>query len=331
MLQIFRDNQIFIVLFVIFYFAAFGANIWLYPNNNLLTFQESPSTLGNALYGWLSDPFNNRISFSILLLVQALYVNTIVNNFKLAKEYSFIPAVCFIALHFIYADIDCCSPAMVANTFLIWAVHSLWASYDKNASLGAVFNAGFGVGVAALLYHGHIVFFPWVLMALLVIRSFDLQEFILIVSGFFIPFFFMGTYHFLGDNLGNWMSTELGVNYFNAHVFISFNAAFYIAIAVLFGCFGLAASNLQGLYFKTTSREKKYINVVFLMAAMALFSFLFQHNIYSYHLVSFLVPMAILLSITLQSYKSIAAAEAVHFLLFMICMGIQYQAFFFQS
>lgn len=330
MLKIFRDNQIFIALFVICYFVIFGANTWLYPNNNLLTIQDLPTTLGTPIYTWMSDPFINKICFSVLLLVQAFYINTIVNRYKVNKEPSFIPAICFIALHFIYTDIDCCSPVMVANTFLIWSLHSLWASYDKNAYLGAIFNAGFGVAMAALFYHGHLVFFPWVVIALLMIRSFDLQEFILILAGFFIPFFLLGTYHFLGDNLSNWISTELGINYFNSKIHISFNSIFYIAIFVLLSCFGLAISNLNGLYFKTTSREKKYINISFLMMLMACFSFLFQHNIYSYHLLIFLIPSAVLLSITLQSYKSALASELVHLILFMICMGIQYQSFFFQ-
>lgn len=330
MLQIFRDNQVFTAAFVILYFLLFSANIWFYPSENLGTFQELPSTLSAWLMGWLDNPTNNKIAFSLLLLVQALVINTMVNTFKVAKQNSFITAICYILLHFSYVDIDVCSPVVLGNTFLLWSLYSMFSSYEKRVSLGAIFNIGFGAAVAALLYNGFIVYFFWIIIGLLIVRSFDLQEFILLLLGFFTPFFFLGTYHFLGDNFGTWIDQELMIHYSTMVVHYDTNIELYLLLAVLLLPCLLALGNLQGLYFKTTSREKKYINVVLLMPVIALFSFLTQNQLYSYHFTLFIIPISILLSITLQSYKSLAAAEAVHFILFMIAIGVQYQYFFFQ-
>lgn len=308
----------------------FAANIWLYPNTNLETFQDLPSTFSNNLFEWIGTPLANKIAFCILILTQAFTVNAIVSHFKLAKQFSFIPAVCYILIHFSYVDIDSCTPVLVANTFMLWALFSLFSSYDKRVEMGTIFNVGFSVAVATLFYHGHVVFFVWIIMSLLIVRSFDPQEFIVLIMGFFVPFFLLGTYHFIGDNLGNWWQNDLMIHYKTMNSHITYDLQLYLLMGILAISFLLAASNLQGLYFKTTSKEKKFINIVFLMPVIAMLSFFFQNELYSYHYVIFFVPISILLAITLQSYKSQAATESIHFIIFMICMGIQFQAFFFQ-
>lgn len=279
---------------------------------------------------WISHPINNKIAFSVLLLLQAFTVNAIVNNFKLTKQYSYITAICFILLHFSYSNIDSCSPPMLANTFLLWSLYSMCSSYEKRVSLGTIFNIGFSAAIATLFYNGFACYFFWIVAGLLIVRSFDLQEFILLIAGFFIPFLLLGTYHFLGDNLEQWIDQELMLHYSNMIVHYETNLMLYLLLGILTLPILLAIGNLQGLYFKTTAKEKKYINVVLFMPFMALLSFLFQADLYASHFILFIIPLSILLSIALQSYKSLAAAEAVHFVLFMLCLGIQYQTFFFQ-
>lgn len=330
MLQLYRNNQVFTALLVFFYFLIFGANIWLYPNTNLTSFQELPSTLSQWLFTWLSHPLTNKLCFSVLLLLQAFVLNSIVNNFKLAKEYSFVPAICFVLLHFSYFNIDGCSPVLIANSFILWAVYSLFGSYEKRVSLGTIFNAGFSVAMATLFYHGYAVYSLWVVVGLLIIRSFDLQEFLILLAGYCIPFFLMGTYHFLDGNLAFWIQSELSVHYNTMEILYNANTDLYLLLGIMTIPTLLALGNLQGLYFKTTSREKKYIQVMLIMPVIGLFSFLLQSNIYSYHYLIFIVPSSVLLSLALLSYKSLAYAEAIHFLLFMLCLGIQYQLFFFQ-
>lgn len=329
MLQLFRDNQVFTIVFVFLYFLLFGANIWFYPND-LSSLEELPSTLSAWTIQWIKHPINNKIAFSVLLLVQAFIANAIVNNFKLTKHYSYVTAVCYILLHFAHPNMDICAPSMLANTFLLWSLYSMCSSYEKRVSLGTIFNIGFAAAVAALFYNGFMAYFPWVLAGLLIVRSFDFQEFVLLIAGFFIPFFLLGTYHLFNENLDLWLDQELFLHYATMNVHYDNNTTLYLLLGILATPLLLAIGNIQGLYFKTTAREKKYINTVLLMPFIAALSFFFQGNLYSHHFIIFIVPMSILLSITLQSYKSLAIAEMIHFVLFMLCLGVQYQDFFFQ-
>lgn len=328
-LQLFRNNQIFTALLVLVYFLFFGVNIWFY-SNDLTIFQNLPSTLSGSLNGWFEHPTFNKIGFSVLVLLQALGLNFILNEFKLTKKFSFVPAICFILFHFTTSNLDSLSPLVIANTFLIWSLYSLFKSYEKRVSLGTVFNIGFGIAIASLFYHSYFVYFIWAMLGLLIIRSFDPQEFILLILGYALPFFFMGTYHFVNDTLGNWWLNEIVIHYTKLAVFYPVNWQFYILIVLLIAPFILAASNAHGIYFKTTAREKKYIHVLFLMPVIGFLSILFQNNLYSIHYVIFAIPMGSLFSLALLSYKSLIMAEIIHFIVFMLILGIQYQNFFFQ-
>lgn len=329
MLQIFRNNQLFTIFFVFIYALIFSANTWLYEGISLTSFEQLPSTLGTWLIDIVDSPTTNRLAFVFLLLIQAAIVNTLVNQFRLAKHYSYVPAIAYILIHFAGAGIDICSPVMLANCFLLWALYSLFCSYEKRVSLAVVFNVGFATALAALCYHGFVVYLGWIIISVLILRSFDPQEFVILLGGFFVPFFLLGTYHFINNNLSNWLHTEIWVHYQQMTVHYDNILSLYILIGLFIVPILLAIIQLQTLHFKTTTKEKKYINIIILMPFIGLLSFLVQSHLYTYNFLVLAIPVAILLSLVLQSFKSLALAEVLHLIFFMLALGIQYQQFFF--
>lgn len=330
MLQLFRNYQIPTVLLVLLYLLVLSTNLWLYPHSLLSTVDDLPSTLGQWLMSWLTNSGTNRIFFTLIVWVQALVLNGLVNQFRLAKHTTFIPAILFILMHFTGPELDICSPVVFANGFLIWCLHQLWRSGEKRVPLGVIFNIGFTAAMAALCYHGFFVLLFWVMLAWVVVRSFDPQEFILLLGGFGVPFFLMGTYHFVNDNLGNWWSQELGVHYRELQVYYTQEATWPITVGLLAIGALIVLVQWSSIQFKTTTREKQAIQATLLLALVLGFSFLVQAQLYSYHFVVFAVPFGILLSLALQSMKSYAMAEMLHLLLFLGIIGLQYHRFFFQ-
>ncbi len=329
MLQLFRNNQIFTVIFVLIYALIFSVNTWLYEGTPLASFEQLPSTIGNWLIDWFRSPGINRLIFVVVLLLQAFVVNFLVNEFKLAKQYSYVPAIAYILVHFSGADIDLCSPVMLGNCFLLWALYNLFLSYAKRVSLAIVFNIGFATAMAALCYHGFVIYFWWMLIALLLLRAFDPQEFIILLGGFFVPFFLLGTYHFVNDNFSNWLQTEIWIHYQQMTVHYDSTLSLYILIGLFVAPVLFALLQISTLHFKTTVREKKYINAVLWMPFIGVLGFFLQSHLYSYHFLTLAIPVAILWSLVLQSFKSIGLAELLHLVFFMLALGLQYQQFFF--
>jgi len=330
-LQIFRNNDFVTNLLALGYLAIFAANTWLYPTEQLDVLTSLPASLWGYVLPYVSDPLTNKVCFVLLVLLQAFYVNYLVGEYKLLRQQTLVTAICFMLLYFAYFDTDFCSPLLLANTFLIASLHSLLASYDKKVSLGTIFNIGFWIAIAAFCYHSYWVFILWAMIGLLIVRTFDWQEFILLLLGFVVPFFLMGTWHYVLGSYDQWISTQLGVHFGSTQFNIDVNGWFYLMLAVLFLPYILSLLNLGGIQFKTTTREKKFIQVILLLPIIGLLSFFFQQEIHLIHFQLFIVPLGILLGLVTQSYKTALFAEAVHFLLFMICLGMQYQAFFFAS
>ena len=327
MLQFFRNNNFFTSFLVILYFTFFSINIWLYPNDNLLKLEAFPSTLSNLFFNLFIDtPFKNKLWYSIFLLLQAFLINGIISYFKLTKRQTYITAICFIMIHFSYHDIDLTTPVLIANTLLLWSIFNLFASSDNRISLGKVFNVGFSIGIAALLYNGNAVFIVWALFSLYIIRAFNPQEYILLIFGFCLPFYFIGTYHFLNNNLELWIQQEILVHYNNMNTQFHVDNQLYLLIGIMISIYFLALVNMQNIYYKTTARKKKNITAIYLMPAIGLFSFFVQKDLNSYHFISFFVPLGILLSLSLQSLRSNALIEGIHFILFILCFGIQFQS-----
>lgn len=317
-------------MLVIFYLLVLSANGWIYPSDWLQSFSTVPATFLFFIQDWLETPSWNQLLFFLLILGQAYYLNFLVGAYKITRQYTNVPAICFLLLHFVHLDGDIATPIIFANTFLLGALHCVLDAYSKKASLGTIFNIGFWIGVAALFYSSYMVYIVWGIIALLVVRTFDLQEFILIILGYLIPFFLAGTWHYALDDFQQWWLVDIwGRNQAVSYSF-DWNMQIWTMIGLLLLPYLLAILNLGGLQFKTTTKEKKYIYVLLLLPVVGLLTFLVQSNIPGYHFYTFIVPIGILFGLVTQSYKNALWAELLHLLIFMTCMGIQYQNFFFQ-
>lgn len=328
MLQLFRNAQLPTALFVLGYLLLLSLNTWLYPHP---TTESLPSTLGKWLIQWFQSPNINRIAFVGVVFIQALVLNTWVNQFRLTKSTSFIPAVTFIWLHFIGSTSDVCSTVILGNCFVLWSLHQLWSSGEKRASLGTIFNIGFAAAMAALCYHGFVVLLLWIILGWLLVRAFDVQEFILLVGGYVVPFFLMGTYHFVNDNLANWWQEEIIAHYTQWATPYTQDMTWMISLGMVVFLVFIALTQWGAIQFKTNVREKKAQQSVLLLAVLMGLSFLVQTPIHIHHFLVFAVPLGILYSLSLLSFKSHAWAEILHLLLLLVVIGLQYRAFFFQS
>jgi hypothetical protein len=329
-LQIFRNNDFLTNILVVFYLLLLSTNIWIYPSDLIQDFSKVPATFLPTIENWLSAPAGNSILFFLLILGQAFYLNFLVGAYKITRQYTAVPAVCYILLHFIHVDADIATPIVFANTFLLGALHCILDAYSKKASLGTIFNIGFWIGTASLFYSSYMVYIIWGIIALLIVRTFDLQEFILIILGYLIPFFLAGTWHFaMGDFQGWWADIIWGNSVESGYAF-NWEITTWVMVGLLLLPYLLAVLNLGGLQFKTTTKEKKYIYVLLLLPIIGLLTFLVQTNIPIYHFYTFVVPIGILFGLVAQSYKNALWAELIHLLVFMTCMGVQYQDFFFQ-
>lgn len=325
MLGIFRNNQLETGILVVLYAGAFFVNVWLQPHTAIAEYETTANILGQWIYSNLggSALLHNSLFF-VLLLVQGFMLNAMVNNYRLAKRYTFITAICYILMSNAFAGLDYCSPAFIANTFLILALQNLYPTFNKKVLLGQIFNVGFWVGIASLIYASTGVYLLLAILGLLILRPFDFREMLILLAGYAIPLFLVGTYQFVAGDLANWWQHDVAQHYFQFQFLWTVDLTFYISIGLMVVVMLWAVINASAIYFKTTTKEKKYINIIYLMFLIGGFSFVGQNLIYVQQFSLLAIPMAVLLSLNLQSLKSNGTAEFFHLILFMAVLSVQY-------
>ena len=77
----------------------------------------------------------------LLVVLQAIMLNTVVNNYKMGRELTYFTALCYILLASAIPEFLYLSPALMGNTFLIIALAEMFKWYRKFEASASIFNA----------------------------------------------------------------------------------------------------------------------------------------------------------------------------------------------
>lgn len=137
----------------------------------------------------------------LLLYGQAMMINYAVNEHRLTAKYSFLPAMAYLLITSLLPEWNYFSPPLLASTLIIWAVLKLFRMYNVASVKGTVFNTGLIVGLCSMIYFPAAAFLVLLLLGLLILRPFRVNELLLLLLGALTPFYFFAVYLFLNDRL----------------------------------------------------------------------------------------------------------------------------------
>lgn len=92
------------------------------------------------------------------------------------------------------------SPALLSGHLLIWVFVRLTRLYNHTSPKALLFNTGMVLGIAIMFYHPFFIVVFLVLFALAIVRSFKINEWMVLILGVLIPFYFAGSIAYLTDN-----------------------------------------------------------------------------------------------------------------------------------
>jgi hypothetical protein len=125
--------------------------------------------------------------------------NSFFNRQKMTGRQTFLPSMSYLLLTSLLPDWNYFSAPLLVNTIFIFILSSLFQIYNNEKAKGKIFNAGFAGGVSAFLYFPSLLFGIWMLLALMIMRPFKINEWILCIVGISTPFYFYGIYLFIRD------------------------------------------------------------------------------------------------------------------------------------
>lgn len=151
--------------------------------------------LNDIVAGW--HPLLLMLLYHGLVVGQALRLNFLFNDHRMFSKVNFLTAAGYVLLTGIIAEWNNISPALVANTLVIWLFSKLIRLYNNNNPKTLLFNIGLIVGLCIMLYHPATILILIAMFALLVIRPFYLSEWLVMLMGILAPFYFLWSFLYL--------------------------------------------------------------------------------------------------------------------------------------
>lgn len=179
--------------------------LFLFPRS--ATLQPTDGPLYAAFLGLLpawNALLASALSFA-LLYVQALLLTYLANEYRMMSRQNYLPGAAYLLITSLLPEWNYLSAPLVANTLIIWMFIKLFRLYNLPNARPQVYNIGLLTGLSSYIYFPSAAFLVCMLLGLMILKPFRLNEIILFLLGCLTPYYFYGIYLFLTDHL-SWHS-----------------------------------------------------------------------------------------------------------------------------
>ncbi len=314
MLALFRRN-LFSNIILLFCFCGILHGVYFFLDYDSPAFY-SPYPFLESING-IFDHLSSRVVISsVIIFLQAMLLSRMVIIHRLSRELSLIPGAVFILYCLTILESQVFDYIIVANLFFLLSLNSLFKLYKKYKPIGTIFNAGFWLGIAVMIYFPYAIFFISLIFGLINLRNFDYKEFLQLLLGFLCSIFLAGVAFYFFDLL------EVYKNYLLANVSIP---SFSLDDTILWIKPGLLLITILLLIVMQNSirKKKKYdairkIELTYSLLLLSALSLFFSSDLSISHLIICSVPIGILGGLIMEKKDNHMIKEVV----FIVLIGL---------
>ena len=136
----------------------------------------------------------------VLLFTQAISLTRIMNDQRLMSRSNYLPGMAYLLITSFFPEWNYFSAPLLINSILILILSWLFKIYNNPKVKGIIFNIGLAIGICSFIFFPSITFFVWVLFALIIMRPFRINEWLLCLVGVTVPYYFYAAYLFFTDH-----------------------------------------------------------------------------------------------------------------------------------
>lgn len=323
MLQLFRTNQLVVHLLVLLYLVILCMPGYLVqPTRGVQG--------GGFVFAWLTNLFSGEnawfwsMTLSILLVwFQGLAINYLTNEYRIGLQATLFPGLFIAWLYSCTPEFYGMSPQLVANTFLVMALHQVYKVYKQGDSALTIFNAGFLLGLASLSSFAYLMLGIWGWVAIGILRSRKIRETLQYAVGLALPWGFLVLMEVMLSPVGSFAQLA-GVNWGWPPLLIGPDSyRIIIQGVVLCLLILLMISQFTQVTQGETMQVQKNIQILYWAMLFGLAALGFIHRISFTHMLLIAIPVGTLLGLWFVRIRP-ALAEMIHFLLFVAVLVYQY-------
>lgn len=236
------------------------------------------------------------ITFSIitffLLYAQALMFNNAVNRQRLFQKPNYLTGMCYLLMTSLFTEWNVFSTTLIINTILIGVWAKMCSLYSIQKPKTLLFNIGIAIGCCTFFYFPTIAFLALPLFGLVLLRPFNIAEWLVLLFGVFAPYYFYLAIIFLSDQWKNYSLPHFKVSLpkFNQTLW-SYSIIIFIILVVTIGIFFI-----QKNFRRQLVQSRKSWNLIFLYTVIAIFiPFINATSSFSYWVLC-AVPLSVLMA-----------------------------------
>lgn len=211
----------------------------------------------------------------------------------------YLPAMVFLLLQMLLPEQNSFYIYCI-NLLLIILVKFLIIVYKDEKPVNNLITAGFLAGLTALVRTEGIMYFIWLTVALLIMRSASLREWIVTFTGFLLPFYLLSSLLYLTDSLElhHILSTpEVNMRLPSLTIFVWIRIAVILFIPLLF--FVISSGQISKLLIQ----GRKTFIITLLLSIVTICLLLIDLSSISSQLGLFILPASLLMSPLLVNSK----------------------------
>ena len=132
-----------------------------------------------------------------LLLLQAIMLTRFMNTQRMMNRSTYFPGMAYLLITSLIPEWNLFSAPLIVNTIFVFILSGLFKIYSQQNAKGAIFNIGLALGISSFIFFPSVIFIAWILLALMVMRPFRINEWVLCILGATTPFYFYAVYLFI--------------------------------------------------------------------------------------------------------------------------------------
>lgn len=256
---------------------------------------------------WLIQLFN-----VLIVLAGALMVNFLAIRHEVTGKNNYLPAFLYALFAFSINTNAFVHPALLANLFVLVALHFYLETYRADHALSELFKAAFFMGLAPFFYTNYLLLLPFCFMMLTILRPFQWRDWALSLLAFSLPlYFFMGLSYLVGQDIWRIFSAfRETIGAFQLPVISEYYYPF-LAMSLLLFILALAAYLGKGFGSRIKTQKARYVLLwMALLMGINIFG-----NDSDFVFITCSIPLSILVGDYLSELRQLKIANTLLFLL----------------
>lgn len=251
--------------------------------------------------------FPNWINFIFVVALvsfSAIYLNIICNKHEALYKNSYLPALVFALFISAHPAFIAFHPIHFVNLILLRVLDKSFSLIKNDNITSAIFDSSFLAGLAALIYFPAVIIIPIMIISLTIIRQFNIREWLILIIGFLLPFFFMSVWMLWGNNLMFFLKNySERFKEIQPHLSVVATPKLLLLTSIFSLWLVMGLFKLRINYLKNVIRTRIVQQILFLFLLFISISFLLQREIAIIHFSFLVIPVSVFCAYYLLANK----------------------------